>query len=70
MKRFVLKADRFEHKAGTVVYEWRGHDYGLARDYSYITKQPHVSVTKNADLSHPFFTVPESDLEEIVGAVL
>lgn len=68
MRRFVLKADRFNHKAGEVVYEWRGHDYGLARDDSYITKRPHISVTKNEDQSHPFFTVQESDLEELGSA--
>lgn len=31
-KAYVLKADRFEHKAGATVYECAHYDYGCAYD--------------------------------------
>ena len=53
-----LIKDRFEHKAGTVVYEFIGHDYGCRRDDEWCTKTPHSVVTLESDGSGAFFTVP------------
>lgn len=52
-------------KVGDVVYDSRGHDYGLASDDTRFSGQEHISVTRNADGSHPFFTIPKSHLEEV-----
>lgn len=30
--KYILLNDRFEHKAGTIVFKATSHDYGLARD--------------------------------------
>lgn len=45
-------------KAGDIVYDRSGHDYGLAREDSMATGQPHISVTFNSDGSPPGFTIP------------
>ena len=63
---YKLKEARFEHKAGTVVYEFTRHDYGCARTDSHYTKKHHISVTKNKDGDYPFFTVP-TDMLELVS---
>lgn len=55
-------ADRFEHKAGTIVYEQMTHDYGLARDDTRATGIRHVSVTTKPDGGYPGFTVPAEHL--------
>ena len=60
--KYKLKADRFEHPAGTVVYNPRYHDYGLAHDDTRATGIPHVSVTLDSDGGYPTFTVPITDL--------
>jgi hypothetical protein len=65
MKKYKLLKDRFDVKAGTIVYEYEGHDYGVARDDSYYTGVYHTSVTLNEDGATPFFTVPEDDLEQL-----
>lgn len=65
MKKYELLADRFDHKRGTVVYETRAHDYGLARDDTNMTGIQHVSVTINEDGDYPFFTVPEHQLKRM-----
>jgi hypothetical protein len=62
---YKLKKKRFNHKAGTIVYDAEGHDYGLARDDTYDTGIKHISVTLKKDGSNPFFTVPLEDLELI-----
>lgn len=54
-----------EQQKGDIVYEFIGHDYGLARDDSIATGTIHTSVTIEADGSSPFFTVPVHNLEEI-----
>lgn len=65
IKTYKLKSDRFEHKAGTIVYSQTGWDYGLANDDSRATGIEHKTVTLNADGDYPGFTVPVFDLEEI-----
>ena len=67
-------ADRFEHKAGTIVYEQMTHDYGLARDDTNETGIEHTSVTLKSDGGYPGFTVPVEELqplsqEQIIAAV-
>jgi hypothetical protein len=52
-------------KAGTLVYDCKGHDYGCANDDTRMTGIEHQSVTLNADGDYPFFTVPTRDLEKI-----
>lgn len=48
--------------AGTVVYPYKGVDYGCADDDTRITGATHVAVTLDAGGGLPFFTVPEADL--------
>lgn len=60
-----LKKDRFGHKAGTIVYPLKRHDYGLADDDTRITKIQHISVTLEEDGDYPSFTVPAYDVERI-----
>lgn len=65
MKSYILKADRFEHKAGTRVVVYAGYDYGLSRDDTEVSGVEHISVTAGDDpRKTPFFTVPVADLEE------
>lgn len=65
MKHYRLKADRFEHKAGTVVYPFDGYDYGCTGDDVRATGKPHTTITLAAYGGHPFFTVPTEDLEDL-----
>ena len=51
--------------AGTVVYEFRYTDYGLANDDTRATGVEHVSVTLDAEGKWPSFTVPKSHLEPL-----
>jgi hypothetical protein len=55
-----------EVPAGTIVYEIRGHDYGLASNDTHATGIEHISVTLKADGDYPFFTVPLEDLEDLI----
>lgn len=64
-KRYELLADRFEHKAGTIVYRPKYHDYGLARDDELVTGEIHKSVTLDKDGDYPFFTCPVRLLKEL-----
>lgn len=57
-----LIRDRFEYKAGTKVYPFKGYDYGYASQYSRQLGVKHISVTANEDGSGPFFTVTEDDI--------
>jgi hypothetical protein len=63
--RYKLTEDRFEHKAGTIVFDCYEYDYGLSNDDSRITGIRHISVTLDSDGRYPFFTVPEYQLEKI-----
>lgn len=50
---------------GTIVYDLRGYDYGLASDDTRFTGIKHVSVTLNENGDYPSFTICESSLEKI-----
>lgn len=50
--------------AGTIVYEWHGHDYGAASFDSMFLGEQHVSVSLAAG-EGPYFTVPAKLLEEL-----
>lgn len=56
--KYILLNDRFEHKAGTIVFKATSHDYGLARDDTNYTGEDHVSVSLKEDGAYPFFTCP------------
>ena len=64
-KKYRLKEDNLGHNVGTVVYEFCGHDYGLARDDTEATGIPHVSVSLKEDGGHPTITAPVHILEEL-----
>lgn len=65
MKKYELLADRFDHKAGEIVYDCKGYDYGCALDDTHVTGKKHISVILNEDGDYPFFTVPKAQLKEI-----
>lgn len=50
---------------GTLVYEPRGHDYGLARDDTNFTGKDHKSVTLSPEGDIPFFTIEEDYLDPV-----
>ena len=50
---------------GTIVYDLRGHDYGLASDDTRHTGIEHVSVTLNEDGDYPSFTIHRKSLEKM-----
>jgi len=50
--------------AGTVVYEWHGHDYGASSFDSMMLRERYVSVSLEEDQT-PYFTVPARLLEAI-----
>lgn len=62
---YKLTESRFEHTAGTVVYEARVYDYGLARDDTLMTDVEHISVTLDVDGGYPVFTVPVDAIEPL-----
>lgn len=65
MKSYILLQDRFEHKAGTKVYDCHGYDYGCARDDTEFTGLQHQSVTLKEDGDYPFFSVPTAHLKPL-----
>lgn len=70
LKKYRLKADRILRdetcgKAGDIVYDIKGHDYGLASDDTRAFSVEHISVTLDEDGGYPSFTVPVTDLEEL-----
>jgi hypothetical protein len=50
---------------GTIVYDLKGWDYGLASDDTRFTGVKHVSVTLDPEGDYPSFTIRQSDLKEI-----
>jgi len=52
------------HPAGTIVYDPKGYDYGLAGDDTRITGIEHVSVTLDPEGGYPTFTIRKSSLKE------
>lgn len=70
MKKYRVKSDRIERgetwaKAGDIVYDIRGYDYGLASDDTRYSGIQHISVTFKEDGDYPSFTIPVRQLEEI-----
>lgn len=64
MTAYTLTEDRFEHKAGTIVYDFHGCNYGCVSNDERMSGIAHVAVTLNADHTGPFFTVPKASLKE------
>jgi len=64
---FVLLRDRFEHKAGTIIYRAKSYDYGCASDDGALTGKPHTSMTLEPSGDYPFFTVPDEDFSPASG---
>lgn len=65
-KTYILLEDRLGLKAGTIVMQYVGHDYGLCRDDEFITRENHVAITAGPDSdSTPFFTCPEKLLKPV-----
>jgi len=54
-----------EYPAGTICYDFSGHDYGLAADDTRMTGIPHVSVTLDPDGGTPSFTIVATSLEKV-----
>jgi hypothetical protein len=54
-----------DHPVGTIVYDLRGYDYGLASDDTRFTGIVHVSVTLKPDGDYPSFTIARDSLERI-----
>lgn len=51
-------------KAGEVVYEWSGPDYGQASLESFLFQKPFISVSSRRNVG-PFFTIALEDIERI-----
>lgn len=52
--------------AGTIVYRCKGYDYGCASDDTRMTGIEHKSFTLSETGDYPFFTVPLTDVEEVL----
>jgi len=65
LKSYRLRFPRFEHRAGTIVHELDGYDFGHAKHDSEIFNNQHVSVVLEHGSKTGFFTVPLASLEEI-----
>lgn len=63
--KYRLLDKHFDMMAGTIVYPYNGHTYGLVGEDEYLTGQRHTACTRNEDGSAPFFTVPVALLEEV-----
>lgn len=63
MQEYTLKSDKNArgYPAGTKCYEFKGHDYGCAREDTHGTGVPWISMTLNANGTGPFFTAPWSE---------
>ncbi len=67
MTKYRLKSDSkiyLAAKAGMIVTEYTGFDYGLADDDTHTKGSKRITVIAE-DGSFPFFTHPADDLEEI-----
>lgn len=67
MKYRLLKDSKVDPraKAGVIVYDQRGSDYGLSRDDERILGYECTTVTLNEDGDYPGFVVPRHYLERI-----
>lgn len=54
-----------DYPVGTICYDSKGWDYGLASDDTRMTGHKHVSVTLSPDGEYPTFTIRESFLEKL-----
>lgn len=67
-KKYRMKVDskiEDKAKAGTIVYDQKGWDYGLASDDTRAFGYPCQTVTLKEDGDYPGFVVPSHDLEEV-----
>ena len=64
--KYRMLANRFDHKAGTIVYSGIKYDYGLANDDSIWYGTLHISVSLNENGDYPYFTIPIDDLVEVL----
>jgi hypothetical protein len=62
MTKYQLVNKRFEHEAGTIVYDFKGYDYGCARDDWMESGIDHNTMTLDPEGGGPFFTVPVTDI--------
>lgn len=70
MRKYRVKFDLTIHgelcaKAGDIVYDTKGYDYGCASDDTRMFGYEHISVSSKEDGDYPFFTIPLGHLEEI-----
>lgn len=65
MSKYKVRADYNGLVTGTVVYDARKYDYGLANDDTKITGIHHISVTEDAGGDYPFVTIPVGLLQEL-----
>ena len=68
MKKYRLLNDSTTNpavKAGSIVYDLKGWDYGCSSDDTRAFNEKWNAVTLKEDGGYPFFTVPEKDLERI-----
>lgn len=66
-KQFELLEDRFGCPKGTIVYEFIGYDYGLARDDTHYCNEEHICVSEDSNTKNgcTFFTAPVRILREL-----
>ena len=63
-RKYRLKKDYAQWgKAGLIVYDCKGCDYGCAADDTRIFRVEHISVTLKEDGDYPFNTLPTHLLE-------
>ena len=49
----------YELEAGTTLYDFKGHDYGVSREDTLATGEPHQAVTEDPKgLLTPFYSIP------------
>lgn len=68
MAYMVKRADRAAStvEVGETLYRYSGWDYGCSNDDTRLLGVRHIAVTKAADGSGPFLTIPLEDLTEQV----
>ena len=60
--KYKLHADASGYPAGTIVYDLKYYDYGLANDDTRYTGIEHKSMTLDLNGNYPSFTVPTHNL--------
>ena len=72
IKRYVITkagTNSGDKPVGTIVYDLRGYDYGLASDDTRHTGVEHVSVTLNPEGDYPSFTIAKDSLRELIDEI-